>query len=439
MSRGSDNRVQRMRPLPSRRSTIISVLDVGTSKVTALIARLTPRAMGDVLPGRTHNIEVLGFGCQRSRGMKAGVVVDLEEAETAFRLAVDAAERMSGLTVESLIVSLSAGRLGSETFSAAVDLGGREASDGDIRRVLAAGSTHSVRQGRAVVHSVPIGYALDGSRGIRDPRGMLGNRLGVDMHVVTADAAPVRNLELAVNRAHLEVETMVATPYASGLSTLVEDEAHMGVACVDMGGGTTSMAVFADGHLVHVDAIGIGGHHVTMDLARGLSTRVADAERIKTLHGTVIPTSADDRELITVPPVGDDGDIPSPVPRRAVADMVRPRVEEILETVRDRLNASGFAARVGRRVVLTGGASQVTGMSELARRIFGRQVRLGRPVGIAGLPQEARGAAFAAAVGLLIYPQVAGVEQFELKRARAQAPASGGYLSRVGHWLKESF
>ncbi|WP_075217148.1 cell division protein FtsA [Mongoliimonas terrestris] len=438
MSRSGDHRVQRMRPLPARRPVIVSVLDVGSSKICCIIARLTPRAMGDVLPGRTHAIEVLGFGLQRSRGIKAGSVVDLDQAEKAIRLAVDAAERSAGLTVESLIVSLSCGRLGSETFSAGFDLSGREVGEADIQRVLEAGSEHTVKDGRAIVHALPIGYALDGNRGIRDPRGMLGQRLSVDTHVVSADSAPVRNLEICVNRAHLEVETMVSTPYASGLAALVDDEAQLGVACVDIGGGTTKIAVFADGQFVHVDGFALGGHHVTMDLARGLSARLVDAERIKTLHGSVIATDSDERDMVTVEPVGDD-DVPSHVPRSQIVHIIRPRVEEILEVVRDRLHASGFAGRVGRRIVLTGGASQLTGLTELARRILGRNVRLGRPVGIAGLPEAARGAAFATSVGLLIYPQVAQIEQYSTRRKTVALAANGGFVSRVGQWIRESF
>jgi cell division protein FtsA len=365
-------------------------------------------------------------------------VVDLDQAEKSIRLAVDAAERMAGLTVESLIVSLSCGRLGSETFSAGFDLAGREVGEADIQRVLEAGSQHSVKEGRAVVHALPIGYALDGNRGIRDPRGMLGQRLAVDTHVVTADSAPVRNLEICINRAHLEVETMVSTPYASGLSALVDDEAQLGVACVDIGGGTTKIAVFADGNFVHVDGFAIGGHHVTMDLARGLSTKLVDAERIKALHGSVIATDSDERDMVTVEPVGDD-DVAHHVPRAQIVQIIRPRVEEILEVVRDRLHASGFAGRVGKRIVLTGGASQLTGLTELARRILGRNVRLGRPVGITGLPEAARGAAFATAVGLLIYPQVAQVEQFSTRRKGLALAANGGFVSRVGAWIRESF
>jgi cell division protein FtsA len=439
MKRGSPSHsVPRMRPLSNRRPTVVSVLDVGSSKVACLIARLTPRPADKMLPGRTHDMQVLGYGMQRARGMKSGVVVDLDECEQSIRLAVDAAERMAGLTIESLIVNLSAGRLKSEIFRASVDVAGLEVDDADVQRVLQAGGNHSVTDDRALVHSLPTGYALDGSRGIKDPTAMLGKKLSVDMHVVTADCAPIRNLELAVNRCHLDVETMVATPYASGLATLVDDESELGCACVDMGGGTTSIAVFADGHFCHADAVALGGGHVTMDIARGLSTRLTDAERIKTLHGSALATSSDDHEIVGVPAVGEDSHDIINIPRGSLTRIIRPRIEETLELVRDRLAASGYAGRVGRRVVLTGGASQLTGLVEVARRILGRNVRLGRPLGIAGLPQAAKGPAFAASVGLLIYPQVAQIEQFE-QRSRRHLMTGTGYFARVGQWLRESW
>jgi cell division protein FtsA len=178
---------------------------------------------------------------------------------------------------------------------------------------------------------------------------MIGNKLAVDMHVVTTDGPPVRNLELCVNKCHLEVQTMVATPYAAGLSTLTDDEAELGVACVDMGGGTTSIAIFADNHFCHVDTIPVGGHHVTMDIARGLSTRLAEAERLKTLYGSALPSSVDEQELISVPSVGDDGHDTTQVPRGALTRIIRPRIEETLEIVRDRIAASGYQGRIGQR------------------------------------------------------------------------------------------
>ncbi|MBB5702673.1 cell division protein FtsA [Ochrobactrum daejeonense] len=424
-----------------RKVRLLTVLDVGSSKVSCVIGRLRPHEGGTLLPGRTHRMEVLGIGHQRSRGVKSGVIIDLDAAEQSIRLAVDAAERMAGLTVDSLIVNISAGRLKSETFTASVNLGGHEVEQADIRRVLAAGAKQALAAERHLVHSLPIGYTLDGERGIRDPLGMLGDSLGVDMHVLTADAAPLRNLELCINRCHLSVEAIVATPYASGLAALVGDEAEMGAACIDMGGGTTTISVFSEGKFIHADAVAIGGNHVTMDVARGFSTRMEDAERLKVMYGSALPSAADDRDLISVPPIGDDErDVPNQYPRSVLTRIIRARVEETLELVRDRLNQSGLGHIVGKRVVLTGGASQLPGMPEAARRILARNVRIGRPLGIAGLPEAAKGAAFAATVGLLIYPQVAGIEERSVKAASSGLmTGTGGRIQRVSQWLRESF
>lgn len=435
-----DGFLPRMRPPSTKRPTIVSVLDIGSTKVCCLIARLKPREESRVLPGRTHKIEVLGFAHQRSRGIKSGVVTDLEGAEQSIRLAVDAAERMAGVTVESLIVSVSAGRLISEALSADISLGGHAVEDADIARVLRAGARHALAPERSVVHSIPIGFSLDGENRVRDPRGMIGDRLGVDMHVVTAENSPLRNIELCVNRAHLSVEAAVAAPYASGLAALVDDEAEMGCACIDMGGGTTTLSVFMDGRFVFCDAVAIGGHHVTLDIARGLSTRLDDAEKLKILHGSALGAGSDD-DVISVPPIGDDErDLPNHVARAQLTRIVRPRVEETLELIRDRLNRSGFAGAVGKRVVLTGGASQLTGLSELARRILARNVRLGRPMGIAGLPEAAKGPAFSAAVGLLIYPQMAHLENFAARGPAAprRLTGTGGTFARLGQWLRDT-
>jgi cell division protein FtsA len=425
----------------ARRSGIVTVLDVGSSKVCCVVAKLKPREEGQLLKGRTHQARVIGIGHQKSQGVKSGVVVDLDRAEHAIRLAVDAAERMAGLTVDSLIVNLTAGRLKSRSFSATINLGGHEVDAADIRRVLAAGSKQALKAEREVVHSLPVAFSLDAERGMRDPRGMVGDTLGVDMHVLTGDSAPLRNLELCINRSHLSVERMVATPYASGLAALVDDELEMGAACIDMGGGTTTISVFADGKFVHGDAIPVGGSHVTMDMAKGLSTRLEDAERLKVMHGSALPGSADDRDLVSIQPIGsDDGEAPLQIPRSVMTRIIRARIEETLEILRDRLNKSGYGNAVGKRVVLTGGASQLSGLPEAARRILGRNVRIGRPLGVAGLPEAAKGPAFATAVGLLIYPQVASFESAQAGGfARLRMTGTGGKFHRMSQWLRDSF
>jgi cell division protein FtsA len=430
----------KMKPISPRRSALVAALDVGSSKVVCLIARLRPHPPQQVLTRRSHAIEVIGFGHTVARGIKAGSVVNLAQAEEAIRHAVDAAERMASVEIESVVLSISAGRLASELFAADIEIVGSAVSEGDIARVLAAGGRHSLRDGRAVLHSLPVGYSIDGTDGIRDPRGMLGSRFGVDMHVATTDIAAARNLMLAVERCHLDVEAMVASPYVAGLAVLADDEADLGAAVIDMGAGTTTMAAFLGGRLVHLEGFALGGHHVTMDIARGLNARIADAERIKTLYGTVLSGGSDERDMITVPPLSEDEREQAQfVSRATLVSIVRPRVEEILEMVRDRLAASSIPADRGGHVILTGGASQLTGLPELAGRILGRPVRVGRPLGIAGAPDAAKGPAFAVAAGLLVYPQAAHLEHFEPRRKRQLMTGTGGYFARVGRWLRESF
>ena len=430
----------KMKPIPARRSVVVAALDVGSSKVVCLIGRLRPHGPQQVLTRRSHSVEVIGFGHTLARGTKAGTVVNLVQAEDAIRRAVDAAERMASVEIESVVLSISSGRPTSALFAAEIELVGSAVTENDIARVLSAGSRHSLRDGRAVLHSLPVGYSIDGVNGVRDPRGMLGSRFGVDMHVATTDVAAARNLMLAVERCHLDVEAMAASPYVAALAVLADDEVDLGAAVVDMGAGTTTIAAFQAGRLIHIDGFALGGHHVTMDLARGLNARIADAERIKTLYGTVLSGGSDERDMITVPPLEEhEREQAQLVSRATLVSIIKPRVEEILEMVRDRLAACPIASDRRGHVVLTGGASQLNGLPELAARLIGRPVRLGRPLGIGGAPDAAKGPAFAVAAGLLVYPQAAHLEHFEARRKRQLMTGTGGYFARVGRWLRESF
>jgi cell division protein FtsA len=430
----------RMRQIPARKSAILSALDVGASKIVCLIARLTPMEPSEALRGRTHRCKVLGIGHQRSNGVKGGVVVDLEAAEQAARLAIDAAERMAGVEVGGVIVNMSGGRLSSRRHGADARLIGKTVAERDIHRVLEGAAAATAEPGRTILHALPTAFRLDATKDVRDPKGMVGTELGVDLHLATCDSAAARNLMLVIERCHLRVEAMVATPYAAGLSTLVDDEAELGAAVVDFGGGSTTVGVFSAGRLIHVDAVALGGANVTRDVARGLNVSVSDAERLKTLYGASIASPSDDRETIAVHRLGDDPDHPSHLPKSELVRIIRPRVEEILELVRDRLRASGHAAHAGRRLVMTGGACQLTGLPELARTILSSQTRVGRPLGIEGLPESGKSPSFAAAVGLMVYPQMAGLEYFEFTRSLARPhQGEGGYAARVGRWLKESF
>ncbi|MBR0899815.1 cell division protein FtsA [Bradyrhizobium tropiciagri] len=432
------NLTPKTRPM-QKRTAMVASLDVGSSKIACMIARLKPSPPNEALRGRTHAVELIGYSQIQSRGVKAGSVVDLAECEKAVRHAVALAERMAKVRVESVLLSVSGGRLHGQLVEAAADIRGGSVTSDDISRVTSAGMRHAAGAGRTVLHALPVGYALDGVKGIRDPRGMVARQFGVDMNVVTSDATVAKNLMLVVERCHLNVEAMASSPYVAGLSVLTDDEADLGAAVVEMGAGSTTIATYSGGRLVHASGFALGGQHITMDLARGIGACIADAERIKTLYGTVLTGGSDSRELMSVPTAGDDRETPQIVSRATIANIVRHRAEEIFEMIRDRLADSPFAAEPRARVVLSGGASQLTGTVELATRILNRQVRIGRPLGFGRLPNEAKGASFSVPTGLLVYPQYAHLEHVEPRRTRQLRTGTDGYFGKVGRWLREGF
>ena len=326
----------------------------------------------------------------------------------------------------------------SRTYSVETPISGPEISDADLRNVLSQGNGIEQPSDRELLHCIPVGYRIDSTRGIRDPRGMFADMLGVDMHLVTARTATLRNLATSVERCHLDIEAAVAAPYASGLACLVEDEIDLGVTIIDMGGGTTTIAVFYDGEVIHTESIPVGGQHVTSDIARGLSTPLAHAERMKTLFGSALPSPSDERELIDVPLIGEArSNQPNHVPRSLLNGIIRPRLEETFELVRSHLEVAGMDRFAGRRLVLTGGASQLQGVRELASLVLEKQVRMGRPMRISGLAEATSGPAFSTGTGLLRYATEKNSEAQEY--ADALSLDSAGKLNRIGQWLRENF
>lgn len=408
------------------REKLITALDIGSHKVSCFIARAE----------QSGNLRVIGIGHQLSAGIKAGNVVDREETETSIRAAVDAAERMAGETVQDVYVSLSAGQPTSHAISVEVSIDGHEVDGSDVRNVLGEGRIRFPAEHGEVIHALPVAYSVDGADGVKDPRGLYGDRLGVDMHVVTASPGPKRNLEACIARCHLGVAGFVVAPYASGLSCLVEDEKNLGVMCVDMGGGTTSFSIWLEGAMVYADVIPVGGNHVTNDIARGLLTPASHAERLKTLYGSAMAGPSDDREVLDVPQVGEsDSENSNRIPRSLLTGIVRPRLEETFELVRDRLAASGLDAMVGSRMVLTGGASQLSGVKELAGQILNKQVRPGYPLRINGLADATAGPAFSTCAGILNYA----LHQPAEIKSRHEFTEPHSRIARMGRWLKENF
>jgi len=411
----------------------VAVLDLGTTTITCLIARAQP--------GET--IEVLGVGKAQNTGVKAGAIVDMDMAEAAIRAAVEEAERMAGLAVANVSVGFSGGQLTSHNLFGETQLSERQVGDRDLRRALDGALQGFNEESRVILHAIPLSWAVDGHRGVRDPRGMFGQSLSTDVHVVSAAAGPVRTLTLCLERARLGLRNVVAAPYAAGLAVLVEDEIDLGVTLIDMGGGTTSAAVFVDGALVHVDVAAIGGAHVSNDLARGLSTPIAAAERIKRRFGSLCERPGDENELIDCPQLGEERSIVQ-APRELVRDIIRARVEETLEIVRDRLRSAGVLRAAGPRVVLTGGASQLDGVGRYATQILGKRVRVARPLNVCGLERLGDGPEMATAAGLLQHALRGPREAFSglPRRADEIGPKprpNVARMARAASWLRENF
>jgi cell division protein FtsA len=416
-----------MKKLAARPRDPLGVVDIGTSKVCCFIARRNE--------GEPH---IVGIGHQIARGVRNGVIVDIDAASQSILAAIHAAEQMSGETLSEVVVNLSGAFGASRIIKSDIALNGREITDSDMRRVLDQGHHLKESGDREVIHSIPVGFSVDQSRGIRDPRGMYAQKLGVNMHIVSAQAGAVRNIANCIGRCHLEIGALVVSPYAAGLACLVEDEAELGVTVIDMGGGTTTVAVFFDSNLVFTDSVPVGGGHVTNDIARGLSTPLLHAERMKTLYGSAIASAQDEREMITVPQIGEEEESQANhVPKSLLVGIIAPRLEETFELVRDRLEQSGFDKIAGRRAVLTGGACQLPGVRELAGLILDKQTRIGRPLRLEGLAEATGGPAFSTSTGLVHF---ALSERAETpRRSRALADESGGVLVRFGHWIRENF
>lgn len=415
------------RPLNIGRTGQIAAIDIGSSKVCCFIGQADSDG----------GLKVLGLGHQAAGGMRAGAIVDMEAVETSVLAAIHGAETMAGENIHEAYVNVSAGQPVSGALNVEIPVAGNEVSRIDVERVLEEGRHRTAGSDRTVLHFIPVGYRVDSQAGVRDPRGMYGGTLGADIHVVTAGAGAVRNLTTCLNACQIEVTAMVVSPYAAALATMVEDEMELGATLIDMGGGTTSIAAFINGGMVYTDTIPVGGNHVTNDIALGLSTPVSQAERIKALYGTVVASPGDDEQMIDVPILGEEEDgAMNQIPRSLLVGIIRPRLEETFELVRERLDSYGLGA-AARRIVLTGGASQLQGMKQLAEPMLDRQVRIGRPLNFTGLAQAACGPAFSVTAGLLKY--AAQRHAAEPTWVNAVSTAGRGMFGRFGGWLRENF
>jgi cell division protein FtsA len=417
--------------LPKGQDQLVVALDVGSTKVCCFVAKV----------GVDNEMTILGMGNRISKGMQNGAIIDMEQVEASIKSVVESAERMAGETVTDVLVNISPSHPRSKVLEADVPINGNGVEQVDIEKLLAQASQGLSLEERHLLHAFPACFAVDNSIGIRDPRGMFGEKLSVALHLIDTAEGPVRNLHTCVARAHLNPSKMVLSPYASGFATLVEDEMELGAACIDLGGGTTSVSVFAKHSMVYANIIPQGGHDITKAIAKELLTPIEYAERLKTLNGNATATRSDAHAPIDIQILGEDeteveGHVR--IQKSQLTDVIEPQVVDTLEKAAACLKESGFDRVSGKRVVLTGGGSLLPGIQDLAQKILGKQVRLGRPERIEGIAENTRGPAYSTCVGLLLYAVKAPLEMGEQQSLSVGTGITTGF-SGFTSWFKRSF
>jgi len=423
---------------PNDKSGILAALDIGSSKISCMIGELRgpKRSVGDL----RSNLRIIGFGQTASRGIKSGAVVDVAEAECAIRLAVDSAERAAQTSIHSITVALSGGRPATATYSGCVATQTGIVGPRDVEAAMIQAITQADTAGRPILHLHQVNHALDRVAGIAQPLGLHGRELQADVGVTTVDPAYLRNISLAVGRAHLEPSNFVLASYAAGKSALTADERSLGSVIIEIGGSVTSMAFIRHDKLVAAESFNMGGQLLTHDVAHGLNTSVAHAERMKTLFGTAIEGGNSERDMLAVPLLGEKGtDSVQRVAKAFLTRILVARLEEIFEHCANRLASPAFAQSSGARVVLTGGTSQMPGLPELAARILNRTVRTGFVRTLNGMNENHRHGGFAVLSGALLHAARPDAHYAMPEKASlAMAEARMGYARRLGRWLAEA-
>lgn len=439
--RGAANDQGRVMDPRAGRAPVVAALDLGQSKVSCFIMK------PDGVRHADRTIRVAGASHVQSKGVKGGAIINMDEAAQAIGHAVERAERAAQSPVSGVVVTTAIGQMASHRVQARVSLGANPVGDADLARAIGMALAQIRLPNRRPIHVLPIAWSVDGARGVHDPRAMRGGSLGLDLLVVSMAENVFTTLSHCLELAHLDLQGVAAAPVVSSLAALEEDEMDLGAVCIDMGGGSTSAAVWGGRSLLHIESLNVGGDHVTSDIARGLSTSKVGAERLKTLHGSAMASANEDREMLEAPPRGEDASAgPVIVPRAMLKTVIAPRVEETLELLRDRLKAAGVGLEPGAGLVLTGGASQLNGVRELAVRVFDRPVRLGKPQRAPHLADAASGPAFCATAGVLLRAAYGPREAVSARKLMARqitaadAPRvhRGNVVGRVAGWLRDN-
>lgn len=414
---------------------LVAGLDIGSAKTTAIIAEV----VGE-LP-KHPSIKVLGVGQARTTGMRRGVVSDIEETTRSIRKALQDAQRMAGVEVQEVFTGIAGEHVRAMTSKGIVAVSGDEIVKSDVERANEVARAQAIPQDRELLHAIPQEYSVDKDSGIRDPIGMSGTRLETEMYLVTIGSSPGINLRKSVERAGSRVRELVLEPLASALAVLTEDEKELGVALVEMGAGTTDLALFHEGKIRHLGTIAFGGNNVTSDIVHGLGVTQADAEKLKERYGCAYEPLVDPAEVIQLPSTVAQGD--RQIPRELLAHIIHQRMDEILELVQREISGAGYAGRLSAGVVLTGGAAALQGIAELASEVFGTGVRVGVPSeNITGLVESVQAPRFATVVGLAQYGAhriAIGAAGSGGRKLKIGGAGMDGIVQRVKYWLQDFF
>jgi cell division protein FtsA len=402
---------------------LIVALDIGTSKVACLVAQLRPDA----------SLEILGMGGHESKGLKKGVVVNIEATVTAIQRALEEAELMADCKIGSAFVGIAGSHIRSFNSTGMVAIKDREVSALDVERAIDTARAVNIPTDQQILHVLRQEFIIDGQEDVREPIGMSGLRLEVKVHIVTGAVSAAQNIVKCVRRCGLEVNDLILQPLASSRAVLSEDEKDLGVCLLDIGGGTTDIAIFTHGAIRHTAVIPIAGDQITNDIAMALRTPTTDAEAIKTRHGVALRQLADANEMIEVPGIGERA--PRSMSRQTLAEVIEPRAEELFSLVQQVLRESGFEELLSSGVVLTGGSSTMQGMVELGEEIFHMPVRLGLPKYQGGLAEVVRTPRYATAVGLLFE----GVSQVQHGQLSRQSGSVKAVFGRMRQWFQRNF
>jgi len=403
---------------------LIVGLDIGTSKIVALVAEALPEG----------GINIIGMGQAPSRGLKKGVVVDIEATVAAIQRALEEAELMANCKIIQVYTGIAGSHIKAQNSSGMLPIRDREVSQSDKDRVVEIARALNIPADQQVLHVLPQEYIIDGQDGVREPLGMSGVRLEVKVHIVTGAVSAAQNIVKCVRRCGLEVQDLVLQPLASSKAVLNDDEKDLGVCLVDIGGGTTDIAVYTRGAIQHVAVIPIAGDQITNDIAMTLRTPTREAEDLKIQHGTALRQLADPKEMIEVPGIGERG--PRMLSKQLLSEVIEPRAEELYSLVQAELRRSGFEEQISSGIVLTGGSSQMCGMVELAEEVFHMPVRIGMPDYIGGFSERVKNPRFATSVGLLLI----GLDKHETDQAaRIQGASFKQILERMKSWFQQNF